>query len=180
MKIAVGVTGGIAAFKTATVVSSLVKSGHDVRVMMTESALQFVGEVTFRSLSGNPVVTRMFDPHSPYTWEHISLAQWADVVLVAPATANCLGKLASGLTDDIITCTIYACDCPVVLCPAMNTRMWEHPVVQDNARRLRELGYHQVGPAEGRMACGTVGAGRMSEPEEIVEAVKKVMGRNIK
>ena len=171
MNIVVGVTGGIAAYKTAHLVSKLCQSDHAVRVIMTRSATKFVGPDTFRSLSGQYVATQLFDSHAPWTNEHIALADWADLIVIAPATADILGKLAHGITDDIVTCTTYATAAPVVLAPAMNTRMWTHPIVQENTEKLKSIGYTVIEPGTGRLACGHEGQGRMAEPEEIFEVV---------
>jgi phosphopantothenoylcysteine decarboxylase/phosphopantothenate--cysteine ligase len=173
MNIVVGVTGGIAAYKTAGLVSKLVQSGHRVRVMMTRWATKFVGPVTFGSLTGQYVATKLFDSRCPWSNEHISLADWADKVVIAPATASCIGKLARGITDDLLTCTVYATATPVWLAPAMNTRMWEHPVVQENVAKLRSIGYRIMEPGTGYLACGHEGQGRMAEVEEILEVVLK-------
>lgn len=171
MNIVVGVSGGIAAYKTCAAVSRLVGAGHAVRVTMTHWATKFVGPDTFRSLTGQYVATRLFDPRCPWSNEHIGLADWADRLVIAPATADILGKLAHGVTDDIVTCAVYATKAPVTLAPAMNDNMFAHPIVQRNIEILKEIGYRIVDPGTGRLACGREGKGRMAEAEEIVAAV---------
>ena len=166
-----GVTGGIACYKSASLASALVKQGADVHVLMTENAAQFIGPHTFESLTGNRVSMDTFDRNYTFQVEHVALADRAELVLVAPATANVLAKLAHGLADDMLTTTILACDCPKIAAPAMNTRMYENPVTQDNLAALRGYGWEIVEPASGRLACGAVGKGKMPEPEELLEAV---------
>ncbi|HOS93528.1 MAG TPA: bifunctional phosphopantothenoylcysteine decarboxylase/phosphopantothenate--cysteine ligase CoaBC [Armatimonadota bacterium] len=167
----VGITGGIACYKAAELVRSLRKAQAQVRVMMTRAACEFVTPLTFQTLSQKPVATDLFAPVSDWEIEHISLARGADVVVVAPATANVIGKVAHGIADDLVTTVIMATRAPVVFCPAMNVAMWENPIVQANIRRLAELGYRFVEPAEGDLACGEEGKGRLAEVERIVEAV---------
>lgn len=171
----VGVTGGIAAYKTAAMVSTLVQRGATVRVVMTESATRFVGPVTFQALTRQPVYTDMWADTEDYRSTHISLADWADALVVAPATANVLAKMACGLADDLLSTTVLALDAPVLVAPAMNSRMWAKAVVQENVARLASRGYRFVGPGEGRLACGTSGAGRMSEPDEIIAALEGLL-----
>lgn len=165
------VTGGIACYKAAALASALVKQGACVQVLMTRNATEFVGPHTFESLTGNRVSVDTFDRNYPFQVEHISLADQADLVLVAPATANVLAKLAHGLADDMLTTTVLACDCPKIASPAMNTRMYENPVTQDNLAALRRYGWEIVEPASGRLACGAVGKGKMPEPEDLLETV---------
>lgn len=172
-KIVVGVTGGIAAYKTAEVVSRLKKLGATVNVIMTPSATRFVSPDTFEAISQNPVRVDTFDQKEKGEIGHISLAQHHDLLLVAPVTANTLGKMANGIADNMLTSTLIAASEPVLLAPSMNTVMWLSEATQANVRTLKGRGIHFVGPAQGNLACGTVGAGRMSEPEEIVaEAVR--------
>ena len=166
-----GVTGGIACYKSAGLASALVKQGANVQVLMTRNATEFIGPHTFESLTGNRVSVDTFDRNYQFQVEHIALADQADLVLVAPATANVLAKLAHGLADDMLTTTVLACDCPKIAAPAMNTRMYENPVTQDNLALLRRYGWEIVEPASGRLACGAVGMGKMPEPEELLEAV---------
>jgi phosphopantothenoylcysteine decarboxylase/phosphopantothenate--cysteine ligase len=176
--VVVGVTGGIAAYKTAAMVSTLVQAGAEVRVVMTESATRFVAPLTFQALSRSTVHVGMWDAGQSFASAHIALADWADLTVVAPATANFLAKAACGLADDLLSTTLLAMDCPVLLAPAMNTRMWNHRAVQDNVARLRSLGYPMVGPAEGPLACGTSGTGRMAEPDEILAALRTLAAKS--
>lgn len=151
-----GVTGGIACYKSAGLASALVKQGANVQVLMTRNATEFIGPHTFESLTGNRVSVDTFDRNYQFQVEHIALADQADLVLVAPATANVLAKLAHGLADDMLTTTVLACDCPKIAAPAMNTRMYENPVTQDNLALLRRYGWEIVEPASGRLACGVL------------------------
>ena len=167
----VGVTGGIACYKTAAVVSTLCKREMDVDVIMTENAAEFVGPVTFQTLSKNPVTIDTFGSVKYWEVEHIALAEKADLMLIAPATADIIGKIASGIADDMLTTTVMAVTSPVVLAPAMNVHMYENPIVQENIEKLKEHGYLFIEPGEGLLACGDTGKGRMAEPEEIVEYV---------
>ncbi len=167
-----GVTGGIAAAKSTLLASRLNKAGFDVHVIMSANAQKFVAPLTFRSLTGNPVVTDMFDEPEEWDVRHVSLAKRAQLFLVCPATANFLGKAANGIADDMLTTTLMASRCPVVVAPAMNDAMWENAVVRGNVDKLRGLGYVFAGPVQGRLACGTEGPGRMAEPEEIFEVVR--------
>ena len=166
-----GVTGGIACYKSANLASTLVKQGANVQVVMTKNATEFIGPHTFESLTGNRVSVDTFDRNYQFQVEHIALADQADLVLVAPATANVLAKLAHGLADDMLTTTILACNCPKIAAPAMNTKMYENPVTQDNLNTLRRYGWEIVEPASGRLACGAVGKGKMPEPEDLLECV---------
>jgi len=170
-----GVSGGIAAYKAVEVVRRLAERGFDVRVVMTEHATRLVGPDTFRAVSGNPVSLRLFDAQGK-AMEHISLARAADVVVVAPATANILAKMAHGLADDLLSTTLLATRAPVLVAPAMNREMYRHPATQENLRKLRERGVQVVGPESGPLACGEEGEGRMAEPPAIVEAVLRLLG----
>ena len=174
-----GVTGGIACYKSAGLASALVKQGANVQVLMTRNATEFIGPHTFESLTGNRVSVDTFDRNYQFQVEHIALADQADLVLVAPATANVLAKLAHGLADDMLTTTVLACDCPKIAAPAMNTRMYENPVTQDNLALLRRYGWEIVEPASGRLACGAVGKGKMPEPEELLETVDVVSAQDM-
>lgn len=169
--IAACVTGGIAAYKAAEVVSSLVQLGADVHVAMTSAATRFVTPLSFRTLSGQPVITDMFAEPRHWNVEHIALAERADLFLVAPATANVIGKLAGGIADDFITTTLLATTAPVLLVPAMNHRMYAHPIVQRNLATLQEIGYYLMEPEYGRLASGAVGKGRFPAPARIVQRV---------
>lgn len=172
-KIVVGVTGGIAAYKACDLVSRLKKRGAQVRVVLTEHACQFVQPLSFETLSGNPAYTDSFD--RKYEIEHVALAKWADLLLIAPATANCMAKMACGIADDLLSTTCLAVRCPVLLAPAMNSAMWRNPATQANLELLRSRGVRFVGPEAGHLACGDDDVGRMSEPEQIVEAVEAIL-----
>ena len=167
--ILLGVTGGIACYKAAALASALVKLHADVQVIMTENAVKFVTPITFEQLTGNKALTDTFDRNFQHKVEHIAVADRTDLVLIAPATANVLAKLAHGLADDMLTTTVLACDCPKAAAPAMNTKMYENPVTQDNLAILRRYGWEIVEPASGRLACGAVGKGKLPEPEQLVE-----------
>jgi len=175
-QVLVGVTGGIAAYKTATLVSRLVQAGAAVTVVMTEAARRFVGPLTFQTLSGRPVYSDLWAPPESVRADHVGLAQAAELVVVAPATANLLGKLAHGIADDLLSTLLLAVDAPVIVAPAMNERMWRHPAVQANCETLRSRGIRFVGPAQGHLACGTVGEGRMAEPQDILASVARLLG----
>ena len=168
-KIVVGVTGGIAAYKACDLVSRLKKQGAEVRVVLTAHACQFVPPLTFETLSGNQAYSDTFD--RKYEIGHVSLAKWADLMVVAPATANCMGKLASGIADDLLSTTMIAMRNPILMAPAMNTGMWKNPALQENLATLKRRGVMFVGPESGFLACGDEDIGRMSEPQAIVEAV---------
>ena len=172
--ILLGVTGGIAAYKAVEIVSRLRKAGAAVQVIMTEGATKFVAPLTFREISGNPVVYTMWE--EPKTWnvEHIALANWADCFLVAPATANIIAKIASGIADDMLSTTVLATTAPIVIAPAMNTNMYMNPITQQNIAKLRNLGYYIIEPATGMLACGIEGPGRLPEPVHIVEALQAI------
>lgn len=172
--ITLGITGGIAAYKGADIASRLVKEGAVVRVVMTRSACRFIGEATIEALTGGPVYTELFDGPEGWLIPHIKLAREADLVLIAPATANIIGKAAHGLADDLLSTVLLAATCPVVICPAMNVHMYQHKVVQDNLKRLGQLGYHIIEPDEGRLACGDTGRGRLPDPSCIVDRVAAV------
>ncbi len=173
--VVLGVTGGIAAYKAVQVVSDLKKLGASVDVIQTEHSCRFVAPLSFQSLSGRPVVIDMFK--EPVSWEikHISLARKADVFLVAPATANFIGKYANGIADDMLTTTVLATKAPVIIAPAMNTVMWNHPAVQNNIEILKKRGVKLTGPDSGLLACGEKGSGRMAEPDEITKSVVDVL-----
>ena len=170
-KIVLGVSGGIAAYKACELVSRLKKLNADVHVIMTASAAKFVTPLTFQSLSLNQVAVDMFDTPNYWEIEHISLAKLADVIVIAPATANIIGKLANGIADDMLSTTIMATKAKVLVAPAMNTNMYENPVLQRNIKLLSELGYIMIPPAEGRLACGDVGKGKMAEPAVIEKTI---------
>lgn len=175
--VVIGVSGGIAVYKTLDVISRLRKLGVNVYVIMTKSATEFVTPLSFQSLSQNYVVCDMFE--DPKTWdvEHISLAKRADVFLIAPATANVIGKMANGISDDMLTTTVMATKAKVLIAPAMNTNMYENPIVQRNIGILKDLGYNFVDPESGRLACGDTGKGKLASPETIVEEVVKLLSK---
>ncbi len=164
-----GVTGGVAACKSADLVRRLREAGAEVRVVLTEAGARFVTPVAFEALSGHPVAGRMFDPEAQGAMEHIDLARWADVILVAPATAHTIARLSHGLADDLLTTICLASSAPLALAPAMNRQMWDNPATRANVERLRERGAHLFGPAEGELACGESGMGRMLEPPQLTE-----------
>ena len=164
-----GITGSIAAYKIAYLASALHKLHADVHVLMTENATNFINPITFETLTGNKCLVDTFDRNFQFQVEHVSIAKKADVVMIAPASANVIGKLANGLADDMLTTTVMACRCQKILAPAMNTAMYENPVVQDNIRKLQTYGYEVITPASGYLACGDTGAGKMPEPETLLE-----------
>ena len=167
------VSGGIAAYKIPNLARLLVKQGCDVHVLMTENATKFITEETFEALTSNKCIVDTFDRNHPYEIKHISLAQKADYVLIAPATANVIGKIANGIADDMLTTTVMACKCPVAIAPAMNTNMYENPIVQDNLRKLEKFGYTIIEPNVGNLACRAVGAGKMPEPQELYTYIER-------
>ena len=175
--IVLGVTGGIACFKAAVLASLLVKQHANVQVIMTENATKFVTPLTFEQLTGQKALTDTFDRNFQHSVEHIAVADRADLVLIAPATANIIAKLAHGLADDMLTTTVLACDCPKAIAPAMNTKMYENPVTQDNLSTLRRYGWEVAEPASGHLACGTEGKGRLPEPEELLELCLHAIAR---
>ena len=166
-----GVSGSIAAYKTAYLASALKKLDADVHVLMTQNATNFINPITFETLTGNKCLVDTFDRNFEFSVEHVSLAKQADVVMIAPASANVIGKLAHGIADDMLTTTVMACQCKKIVAPAMNTRMFENPVVQDNLKILDHYGYEIVSPATGYLACGDTGAGKMPEPQELLEYI---------
>ena len=168
-----GITGSIAAYKIAYLASALHKLHADVHVLMTENATNFINPITFETLTGNKCLVDTFDRNFQFQVEHVSIAKKADVVMIAPASANVIGKLANGLADDMLTTTVMACRCQKILAPAMNTAMYENPVVQDNIRKLKTYGYEVITPASGYLACGDTGAGKMPEPETLLEYILK-------
>lgn len=166
-----GVSGSIAAYKTAYLASALKKLNADVHVLMTRNATNFINPITFETLTGNKCLVDTFDRNFEFSVEHVSLAKQADVVMIAPASANVIGKLAHGIADDMLTTTVMACKCQKIIAPAMNTNMFENPVVQDNLQILRNYGYEVISPATGYLACGDTGAGKMPEPELLLEYI---------
>jgi len=174
-EIVVGVTGSIAAYKAAEVVSQLVQRGAGVTVVMTRSATQFVGPLTFQTLTRRRVLIDQFDLESVVDPTHISLTDEADLVVLAPATANVVGKAAHGIADDMLTSLLLAVTCPVLVAPAMNDRMWNHPAVQENIATLKKRGYTFVDPESGFLACGTYAKGRLANPAQIVEEIVRCL-----
>ena len=168
-----GVSGSIAAYKIANLASALKKMHADVHVLMTKNSTNFINPITFESLTGNKCLVDTFDRNFQFQVEHVSISKKADVVMLAPASANIIGKIAGGIADDMLTTTIMACKCPVYLSPAMNTNMYENPIVQDNLKKLESYGYHVITPASGYLACGDTGAGKMPEPEVLLEYILK-------
>jgi len=172
------VTGGIACYKAADLASRLVRAGAAVTVAMTQAACRFVSPLTFRTLTGRPVHTSLWQTAGGYEVEHVALTEKANLMVIAPATANIIGKLAAGIADDLVSTLALAAAgaCPILLAPAMNSRMWAAPVVQENMKALLTRGCHVIGPAEGRLACGALGPGRMAEPEDILAAIANLLG----
>ena len=175
--VVLGVSGGIAAYKACDVVSRLRKENIQVNVIMTKHATEFVSALTFQSISQNPVAVEMFEPVTNWDIEHISLAKKADIFLIAPATANIIGKIANGIADDMLSTTVMATKAPVVIAPAMNTNMYENPVTQANIQKLKDLGYIFIEPGYGRLACGDLGPGKLAEPDLIVENIKFLLNK---
>ena len=171
--VVLGVTGSIAAYKIANLASSLVKKGANVHVIMTKNATNFINPITFETLTGNECLVDTFDRNFEFSVEHVSLAKQADIFMVAPASANVIGKIANGIADDMLTTTIMACKCHKVISPAMNTNMFENPIVQDNLEKLRNYGYEVIDPASGYLACGDTGAGKMPEPTVLESYIMK-------
>lgn len=175
--VVLGVTGSIAAYKAAYLASQLTQAGADVEVIMTEAATKFITPITFRSITGRPVVTEMFDLASEYSVEHVALAEAADVVVIAPATANIIAKLATGIADDMLSCTVLATKAPVIVAPAMNVNMYENPITQDNLVKLQARDFVIVGPACGRLASGKMGLGRLVDIDEVLGTICQVLGK---
>jgi phosphopantothenoylcysteine decarboxylase/phosphopantothenate--cysteine ligase len=175
--IVLGVTGSIAAYKAAEIASQLTQAGAKVNVIMTKEALQFISPVTFRAITGRPVITEMFDLASEFSIEHVSLARAADIVVIAPATANIIAKLAAGIADDMLCCTVLATKAPVVIAPAMETNMYNNPVTQDNLSKLKARGFIIIGPGVGWLASSKVGLGRLGDINDIIGSICQVLGR---
>lgn len=173
--IILGVTSSIAAYKSANVASALVKKGCNVNVLMTENATNFINPLTFEELTKHKCIIDTFDRNVQYNVAHISLAVSADTFIIAPASANVIGKIANGIADDMLTTTVMACKCPVIISPAMNTNMYENPIVQDNLAKLERFGYIIVPPAEGRLACGTVGKGKMPDEQVLLDYLERAL-----
>lgn len=181
LNILLGVTGGIAAYKAVDLASKLTAAGARVRTVMTEAACQLVGPKSFEAVTAAPVYTSLWSEPEGHSSAHISLADWARIVVVAPACADVIGKVANGICDDLLSTTLCVCwATPTLYAPAMNTRMWENPAVKRNVETLRSAGVRMVGPAAGRLACGTEGVGRMAEPQEILAAIEELAATRIK
>ena len=176
-EILIGVTGGIAAYKTADLVSKLVQSGARVSVVMTSAAKQFIGATTFEALTGRPVNECIFTPHEHHLGEHIGLARRAELYVIAPASADCLHKLAHGAADDLVSLLALTTTCPILLAPAMNNEMWSKPSVQRNVQQVQADGLHTIGPQDGWLSCGATGPGRMEEPAQIVTECRRLLGQ---
>lgn len=174
-EILLGVCGGVAAYKSADLVSRLVQQGHSVSVVMTEAAGRFIGPATFEALTNRPVYQGLFSPQEHFLGEHIGLARRADLFLIAPATANMIGKLANGIADDLLSTLAMTITCPVLAAPAMNVEMWEKPAVQRNIRQLKEDGVSIIEPGEGWLSCGVLGKGRMAEPAQICDLIEQTL-----
>lgn len=177
-KIVLGITGGIAAFKAASIASQLRKRGAEVKCIMTDHATKLITPLTMREISGNPVAVSMFDDVPEFNVEHIALARWADVFVIAPATADIIGKVANGIADDMLSTTVMATTAPVLIAPAMNTNMYLNPITQDNMAKLKKFGYHFIAPDSGHLACGIDGVGRLPEPDTIVDYIELLACRN--
>jgi phosphopantothenoylcysteine decarboxylase/phosphopantothenate--cysteine ligase len=175
--IVLGITGGIAAYKAADLASKLTQAGAKVEVVMTEAATKLITPLTISAITQTKVVTDMFEPTSEYSLEHIALAEAADVVVIAPATANTIAKLATGIADNMLTCTVLATKAPVIIAPAMNDNMFQNPVTQDNLAKLKARGFTIIDPAYGHLASGKIGWGRLAEAETIISTIKQVLGR---
>ncbi len=173
-KILLGITGGIAAYKAVDLASKLTKMGAEVKTVMTANACEFISPITIKSITHQPVITKMFDINADI--EHISLADWADIVVIAPATANIIGKTAAGIADDLLSTTLMATTAPVLFVPAMNIHMYENPIVQENIDKLTQLGYFFMEPEFGRLACGYEGKGRYPEKSKDPEGIPSAYG----
>lgn len=179
MNIILGITGGIAAYKAPELVRQLIKAGHEVQVVMTHGAQQFVAPLAVQTVSMRKVRSELFDPDAESAMDHIELARWAELILIAPATAHCIAQLAAGLAGNLLTTLCLASTAPLLLAPAMNQQMWQHPATQENITRLSGRGVRLIGPAEGEQACGETGPGRMSEPVDIVACLTASQNINL-
>ena len=178
LNVLLGVSGAIAAYKAVDLASKLTKANAIVKTIMTKNARRFVGARSFEAVTNSAVFTKMWHTSDEYKISHINLSQWADVIVIAPATANIIAKIANGICDDLLSTTICASfGKPILIAPAMNSNMWQNPAVEKNVGTLKEMGFEFVGPGTGRLACGDDGIGRMAEPEEILEAIIKISGK---
>src|SRR5688572_27081470 len=176
-RVALGVSGGIAAYKAVEILRGLQRAGCEVRVAMTRHACEFIRPLTFRALSGSYVTVDDYSPDNPDPIAHITFSQTIDLLVVAPATADVIAKFANGIADDFLSSTYLACNAPILIAPAMNSTMWNHPATQRNIGQLRSDGVHIMEPDDGEMACGTIGPGRLSDPDHIVSAALKILGK---
>jgi phosphopantothenoylcysteine decarboxylase/phosphopantothenate--cysteine ligase len=175
LNILLGVSGGVAAYKAVDLASRLTAGGAKVNTIMTENACRLIGPKSFEAVTNSAVYTTLWNTTQEYKISHINLADWADIVVVAPATANIIGKIANGICDDLLSTTLCACWAkPTLLAPAMNNNMWTNAAVQRNIKAVKGMGFKLIGPEKGRLACGTEGIGRMSEPQDILEAIEKI------
>ena len=178
LSILLGVSGGIAAYKAVDLASKLTAAGAGVKTVMTNAACELVGPKSFEAVTRSAVFTSLWDIPGEYEIDHIALVDWADIVVVAPATANIIGKIANGICDDLLSTLLCAASAkPILLAPAMNNNMWNNPAVQRNIKTIEQMGFQLTGPQTGRLACGTEGIGRMSEPEDILKAVEKISSK---
>jgi phosphopantothenoylcysteine synthetase/decarboxylase len=182
LNILLGVTGGVAAYKAVDLASKLTAAGANIHTVMTENACRFIGPKSFEAVTNSTVLTDMWCTPEQFRFGHIALADWANIVVVAPATANMIAKIATGICDDLLSTVLCTCWPQVesgaaLLAPAMNDKMWSNPAVQNNVETIRKMGFQLVGPAEGRLACGTTGLGRMAEPKDILDAIQKVASK---
>ena len=175
--IILGITGGIAAYKAADIASKLTQDGARVEAVMTESATRFISPLTLRNITGRPVATDMFDLDSEFSIEHIALAEAADAVVIAPATANTIAKLAAGIADDMLTCTVLATEAQVIVAPSMNDNMLQNPITQENLAKLKNRGFTIIDPAYGRLASGKIGQGRLADTDTIIDTIMQVLGK---
>ncbi len=176
-KVVLCVTGSIAAYKAVYLLRGLMKAGAEVQVLMTEAAKEFVTPLTFSTLSGKPVLSDFFSKSSGFWNSHVDLGRWADLFLVAPATASTIGKMANGLCDNLVTTSYLSAKCPVMVAPAMDLDMFEHPAMQENLRKLKAFGNSIIEPASGELASGLIGKGRMEEPEEILKSIEQLFSK---
>ncbi|MBN1643643.1 MAG: bifunctional phosphopantothenoylcysteine decarboxylase/phosphopantothenate--cysteine ligase CoaBC [Dehalococcoidales bacterium] len=176
--VVLGITGGIAAYKAVDIASKLTQAGANVRVVMTKSALEFITPLTFESITGNTVVTDMFQPNAEHRINHVALSEVADVIVIAPATANIIAKLACGIADDMLTCTVLATRAPVIVSPSMHTNMYENSITQENIAKLKKRGFKMIEPQAGRLASGGYGVGRLPDTETIIGAIRQTLGKN--
>jgi phosphopantothenoylcysteine decarboxylase/phosphopantothenate--cysteine ligase len=178
LNVLLGVSGGVAAYKAVDFARKLTAAGAKVKTVMTENACRLVGPKSFEAVTGSAVFTSLWDMSEEYKISHVALVEWAEVVVVAPATANIIGKIANGICDDLLSTTLCTCWAkPTLLAPTMNNNMWDNPAVQRNVEKVKGMGFHLTGPEVGPLACGTEGIGRMSEPEDILEAIERIVSK---